>query len=818
MAETIYERSVQDVLPSYFLTYAQSVLQDRAIPSGFDGLKPVHRRVLMSFNDLKLFSNVPYQKCAKVCGIALGNYHPHGDQSVYEALVGLAQDFNMRYPLVDGSGNFGSIDGQPSAAMRYTQARLSPFGELMLQDVENLSDMKDNFDNTSKEPVDLPTYFPNLLMNGIPTAIAVGMATKFAPHYAKDIYNAILYVIDCQKKNTNPDIEKIIDIIKAPDFPTGAQIINGNQVRNIYRTGKGAVTLRAKYIVENNSIIYTEIPYKVTPSSIVQAIASLNISDIRDVRDESSEKSGLRIVVELKKNANADWIINKLFKETPLQSNFNVNMIAIMNNRPEGNLNILQIIGYYLQNLSRVHYKKINLELQTLEKKLFNTQTMLNAIERIDDIINIIKTSEEPVASLVNELTFTKEQAEYICSLRLSFLSKASKTDLESKEKEYLDKIHQLQLILSSQNNFLSDITDKIRSIRDSKIFKNDVRRTEILNLTEDSSQDERNFVKNEPVVITYSNKDMIKATRPEEYKTNKRNAMGVVNKTLREDEYISQMLTLNTHDNLLLFSDLGRCYLLPVYKIPISGRNESSRSINNFVNLTDGEKILSIVAAINSDSDNSIIMVTSQGIIKRVSLKELLNGRISTVGTKAITLMENDRIRSVSVCEHGSNIIIFTSQGRGLKINIDDEDKPIRSMGKSARGLTALKLKADETVVSASKVEEGRSVILVTTMGFGKRLLANSFKDQKRNQAPINYFAKIDKVGKIVNGLNIGRDEDLLITTKMGQTLRIDVNNIKPSSRTASGVKFINIKESNDSVVSISTVKKEEVEDESKK
>ena len=818
MAETIYERSVQDVLPSYFLTYAQSVLQDRAIPSGFDGLKPVHRRVLMSFYDLKLFSNVPYQKCAKVCGIALGNYHPHGDQSVYEALVGLAQDFNMRYPLVDGSGNFGSIDGQPSAAMRYTQARLSPFGELMLQDVENLSDMKDNFDNTSKEPIDLPTYFPNLLMNGIPTAIAVGMATKFAPHYAKDVYNAILYVIDCQKKNTDPDIEKIIDIIKAPDFPTGAQIINGNQVRNIYRTGKGAVTLRAKYIVENNSIIYTEIPYKVTPSSIVQAIASLNISDIRDVRDESSEKSGLRIVVELKKNANADWIINKLFKETPLQSNFNVNMIAIMNNRPEGNLNILQIIDYYLQNLSRVHYKKINLELQTLEKKLFNTQTMLNAIERIDDIINIIKTSEEPVTSLVNELTFTKEQAEYICSLRLSFLSKASKTDLESKEKEYLDKIHQLQLILSSQNNFLSDITDKIRLIRDSKIFKNDVRRTEILNLTEDSSQDERNFVKNEPVVITYSNKDMIKATRPEEYKTNKRNAMGVVNKTLREDEYISQMLTLNTHDNLLLFSDLGRCYLLPVYKIPISGRNESSRSINNFVNLTDGEKILSIVAAINSDSDNSIIMVTSQGIIKRVSLKELLNGRISTVGTKAITLMENDRIRSVSVCEHGSNIIIFTSQGRGLKINIDDEDKPIRSMGKSARGLAALKLKADETVVSASKVEEGRSVILVTTMGFGKRLLANSFKDQKRNQAPINYFAKIDKVGKIVNGLNIGRDEDLLITTKMGQTLRIDVNNIKPSSRTASGVKFINIKESNDSVVSISTVKKEEVEDENKK
>ena len=814
MPEIIYDESVNNSIRPRFLAYAQSVLQDRAIPSGFDGLKPIHRRVLMSFYDLNILSNSPYRKSAITIGHCLGHYSPHGDQSAYDALVGLAQDFNMRYPLVDGSGNFGSVNGTPSAAMRYTESRLSPYGELMCQDVKTLADTKDNFDSSSQEPIDLPSYFPNLLMNGT-SGIAVGFATKFAPHYAKDVYNALLYVIDSKIKNKFYSIDKVIDIIKAPDFPTGAQIINGAQVREIYKTGRGPVTLRAKYVIEKNNIVYTEIPYKVTPNSIVQAIASLNISDIKDIRDETSKRTGIRIVVELKKGANSDWIINKLFKETPLQSNFNINMVAIMNNRPETNLNISQIIAYYLEKLSAIHLKSLNLELETNYKKLFNTQAMLNAIEKIDDIIRIIKNSDDPVQGMVDELTFTKEQAEYIYNLKISSLSKASKQDLENKQKLFLAEVERLERILSSNETFFEDLAAKLRSIRDSKIFKNDSRRTEILNISSNDSTDMRDFVKNEPVIITYSTKGMIKATRPDEYKTNRRNAMGVTNKTLREDEYISQMLTLNTHDNLLLFSDLGRCYLLPVYKIPISSRTGISRSINNFINLTDGEKILNIVATITQkdECNTSIVMVTKFGYIKRIMLEELLRGRTSTVGTKAITLSNEDRICSVNTCEPNTEIVIFTNQGRGLKINIDDEDRPIRSMGKTARGNMALKLKDAEQVISASKVESGRSVILVTTSGFGKRLEAKTFKDQKRNQTPINYFANIGKVGNIVGGLNISSSEDLLITTKMGQTLRIDVNSIKPSSRTASGVKFINIKDKNDTVVSISTVNK--VEDE---
>lgn len=807
MAEVIYDESVNQSIRPRFLAYAQSVLQDRAIPSCFDGLKPIHRRVLMSFYDLNILSNSPYRKSAITIGHCLGNYSPHGDQSAYDALVGLAQEFNMRYPLVDGSGNYGSINGTPAAAMRYTESRLSQYGELMCQGVETLAETKDNFDNSKQEPIDLPSYFPNLLMNGT-SGIAVGFATKFAPHYAKDIYNAILYVIKCRIDKKYPDIEKIIDIIQAPDFPTGAQIINGLQVRNIYKTGKGAVVLRAKYIIEKKSIIYTEVPYKTAPNDIVQSIASLNISDIKDVRDETSKRTGVRIVVELRKGANTDWIINKLFKETPLQSNFNVNMVAIMNNKPETDLNIFQIICYYLQQLCKVHNRSIKLKLENNNKKLFNTQTMLDAIKEINDIIRIIRTEDNPVQKMMDELAFTKEEAEYIYNLKISSLSKASKEDLEQKKDQYLKEIHQLQLILSSETNFLSDIADKIKSIRDSKIFKNDHRRTEILNLDLNNSQDMRSYIKNEPVIITYSNKGQIKATRPDEYKTTKRNTMGIKTKTLREDEFITNMLILNTHDNLLLFSDIGRCYLLPVYKIPIASKNAASKSINNFVNLMEDETIIKVVA-LTDTTDKSVVMVTKRGYIKRIDLALLTKSRISTVGTKAISLSEDDKIKAVNICDKNEDIVIFTSNGRGLKLNIDDEAKPIRMMGKTAKGVSAIKLTKDEYVVNAAPIKSNQSLIIVTTNGYGKRIDVSAFKNQKRNQTPINYMSK-SKLGPIVNGIFVSENEELLITTRQGQILRMNVDNIKPLSRTATGLSFINIKDKDDYVVSISAVNKE--------
>lgn len=816
MAEQVQNIALEQVMAPRFLSYAQSVLLDRAIPSGFDGLKPIHRRILTAMLELGLLSSQPYKKSAKTIGAVLASYSPHSDASAYEALVGLAQDFNMRYPLVDGSGNFGSINGDPPAALRYTESRLSPYGELLLGDVFNLAEMKPNFDNSGQEPVDLVGYFPQILCGSI-NGIAVGFATKFAPHYARDVYNAIIKYIEDTIEGTNTPIDELIDIIKAPDFPTGASIINGSDLRDIYKTGHGSVILRAKYTIDKDKIIYTEIPYKVTPCSIVNDIVSLNISDIKDVRDESSARNGIRIVVELKKGTNSDWIINRLFKETGLQSNFNINMVAIMDNRPAINLDLKTIIVYYLNKISDVHFKSISKQIEDFQTKLFRINTMLKAIQHIENIAMIIKNEEDPKTALSFVLSFTEEESEYILNCKLSSLSRASKEELDVRKKKCEDELSRLTEILSTTPNFLNNLKEKFISVRDSKIFKDDKRRTEILDLNiNNKNQDIRNFIKKESVVITYSNKGMIKATRPDEFKTTRRNSMGVKNKTLREDEYICNMLTLDTHSEILLFSDLGKCYALPVCKIPISGRNGATKSINNYLNLANEEKILFLTGITDSETqaNQNVIMVTKHGFIKRIDLSLLTKTRNSIIGTKAITLQEGDKICGVNICGQNSDIIIFTSQGRGLKFNIDDETKPIRSMGKAAKGLLALKLKNEELVVNASVIDENRSIILVTSKGFGKRLDYKTFKNQKRNQTPVNYMANITKVGNIIDGIMVDKDEELLITTKENQTLRLDITEISPSSRTAQGLKLINIKGDTDSVVGISAIKKEEVDE----
>lgn len=724
----------------------------------------------------------------------------------------------MRYPLVDGSGNYGSPNGDSAAAMRYTEARLSPFGELLLGDVDNLADTKDNFDNSGQEPVNLVGYFPELLCNPC-NGIAVGFSTKFAPHYAKDVYNAIILTIDNVINEKETTVDDLIDIIKAPDFPTGAQIINTSELKNIYKTGKGSVILRAKYKTEKDKIVYNEIPYKVSPNSIVSSIAALNISDIKDVRDESSSRNGIRIVVDLKKGANSEWIINKLFKDTPLQSNYNVNMVAIMDNKPVVNLDLKTIIDYYLNNISVVHNKSIVKQLNDINSRLTSVNTMLKAIQHIDEIARIIKEDEDPKNSLCANLQLEESEAEYILNCKLSSLSRASKEDLESKKTKYENESARLNTILSSLQNFLTDLKEKFISIRDSKIFKNDARRTELLDLNINTkSLDIKAYTKKEPVVVTYSNKGMIKATRPDEYKTNRRNAMGVKNKSLREDEFICNMLTLDTHSELLLFSDLGKCYTLPVCKIPINNRNGASKSINNYINLEDDEHILSIIGMSDTESETdnrSVVMVTKFGYIKRIDLKLLTKARSSTVGTKAITLQDNDKIKGVNICGPNSDIIIFTSYGRGLKLNIDDDTKPIRMMGKLARGCSAIKLKDDEVVVNASVIDENRSIVLVTSNGYGKRLDYKAFKDQKRNQTPVIYMSRISKVGNIIDGIMVNHDEDLMITTHQGQTLRLNIDDIKSTSRTAMGLKYINIKAENDHVISITAIRKEKEDEE---
>ena len=585
----------------------------------------------------------------------------------------------------------------------------------------------------------------------------------------------------------------------------------------MYKTGKGTITLRAKYKMEKNNIVYTDVPYKVTPDSIVLAIASLEISDIKDVRDESSIRSGgVRIVVELKKDANPEWIINRLFKSTPLQSNYSVNMTMIIDNKPAQNVSIDKIFNYYLDNIEKVHRKDLDIQLKDLSKKNRNLSAIKTVIEDIDKFIHLVRNEEDPVSAIESTYGFSKEEAEYVYGLKISSLSKASEEDIIKKISDITIEIKRLSEIVNDRVKFLTDIKNKFKAIRDSKLFKNDCRRTELLNITSDSS-DIRAFVKDEPVIITYSNKGMIKATRPTEFKVNKRNAMGVKTKSLREDEIVTNMLTLNTHDDLLLLTDLGRCYIVPVYKIPIGSRNSAPKSINNYITLNEDERILSIIG-IPKESDNkeekfNIVFVTKLGYIKRISLDDLIKGRASTVGTRAIVLSDGDRIKGASICHDNSDIVIFTSHGRGLMFNIDDEDKPLRCMGKMARGVLAIKLKNEEYVVNSSLMEPENSIVLITTLGYMKRMDYKSFKQQKRNQTPVKYMSKIDKVGYIVDGIIVTEEEDLLVTTKFGQILRCDINSISTSSRTASGVKCIRIKDDNDIVISASSVAKDEEE-----
>lgn len=809
MSESVQKISIHQILPDKFLDYSKSVLQERAIPSGFDGLKPVQRRVLMSYYDLKLFSSTPYKKSVKVVGECLGSYHAHGDKSVYDALVALAQDFNMRYPLVDGSGNYGSVNGEAAAQMRYTESKLSPYGELMLDNVKKLAEMKPNFDGSGLEPINLASFFPNLLLNGV-SGIAVGMATKFPPHYAKDVYDALLKAINCEIKGEKITEDTLIDIIKGPDFPTGAIIVNGKDMKNIYKTGKGNIVLRAKYHIEKKSIIYTELPYKITQDKIIQAVAALNISDIKDIRDESSLTNGVRIVVDLKNDSDPEIIVNRLFKETPLQSNFSVNMVAIIDNKPDDNINLKKLILYYLKNLSLVHYKDLNNQLNELREKTFTLNCMIKAIENLNKIADILKESDDPIQTMINVIGFSQEEAEYVFNCRLSSLSKASKKDLEEKLDKNKNDILKIENILKDQKNFLKNLAEKVKAIRDSKLFKNDKRRTEITSIELTKALNIKNLIKNESILITYSNKNTIKAIRSSSDGINKRSGCGEKLKTLRENEYICDILTSNTHSNLLLFSSLGYCYLLPVNKLSIGTRTSPSQSIFNFIKLADNEEILGIS---NAAKDLSVVLVTKLGFIKRLNLSDLNTSCIRSAKSKIITLTENDIVKSADICASDTEIVIFTDQGRGLKLNIDDETKPVRPMGKTAKGTAAIKLKKDEVVAGASVIDKNHFIVLITENGFGKRLDNKLFKNQKRNQSPVNYIGKNTDIGKVINALSVTSDEKILITTQKNENVFINISHLLSGTKTSAPIKIANSE--NILIKAISIKKNEEKNDE---
>jgi DNA gyrase subunit A len=805
--QTIEPKEISSVLPELFLLYATDVIKDRAIPRIEDGLKPVQRRILYAMYENNNTSHHPYIKSAKTVGTVLGSYHAHGDSSVYDAMVTLSQPFAMRYPLIDGHGNWSSIDGSPAAAYRYTEARLSPVAELLLEDInKDTIDMQDNFDNTTKEPVALGGYFPQLICNPS-TGIAVGVATSFVPHYAGDVFKAADYMLECAVKDKKVNIDDIINIIKAPDFPTGGIIVNGDEIADIYRTGHGTIRIRAKYRIEDEkthkNIVFYELPYKINYNKMMESITKLAEStvEIDDVRDESSSRVGIRIVVELKKrkdgNTQEDWIINKLFKETELQSSYSCNFVAIdTNNRPLEHISLQDMLEAYINRCCLTYYKSIEFDRIKYQERLHAIDIMLFTYEHADEIIRIIKSSENPIQDMSDTLKISIEWAEQIFDMKIRSISKLSKDKLLVEKEDLLKKVSYIDTVLNDNILFTNNVRAKIKEVASNKIFAKDKRRTAIdtINIV----SDDRSLIKNEQVVITYTNHDMIRSIRSAEYKTTKGISSGVKTK-LKENEVITNMLTLFTKDDLLCFTNFGRCHILPVFKIPIVSKSQQGKYLSTILNLENGERVLSIISADpKKTKDKSLVFVTKLGFIKRLDASKLSKTHHVT---KCITFNEGDTLAEVLLCGPKDSIVMISSHGKALHINLADEKKPIRSSGRTAKGVIAMTVPDNEEVVSATIADAKKSFVTVSKHGYVKKMNFSDFQIHGRGSQ--GSVIKSKENDDIIFAMAASDTQLLVMASESGKVSKVPVKKFKVHARTASGNYGMKLVD-NDTVVSV--------------
>lgn len=827
MPEVIVQSGLNSVIGKKYLDYAMYVSKGRALPSVFDGCKPVQRRILFDMFELGLFPNKPYKKSARVVGDVLGKYHPHGDTSVYEAMVIMAQDFSMRYPLVDGHGNFGSIDGDGAAAMRYTEAKLSRIGEAMMNDIKkNTVDFKPNYDGEEQEPKELPTLFPNLLANGT-TGIAVGLATDFLPHNLKDLYSAMYYLIDCARDEVEADINTVIDLVKAPDFPGGGEIIGLDGVRKAYREGQGKCVLRGKYTVETNkkqtNIIITELPFKTNKTKMVNKIAN-ELKDIKnskgviikkglftqvkEVTDESN-KDGIRVVIELKAGENPDIVINNLIKQDiGFQKSLKMNFTALDNSQPKV-FNIKDALEEFMSHAASVVIRRSQYSLEKAERRYEIVLGVLKLFEgdNLDIVIDTIRKSEDPEAS-VRALGYTEVQAHFICETKLGRLSKLSHDQFNKEQEDLEATINHLTLVLSDQNVLLEVIRADFKDLENR--FGDD-RRTEItLDYTTIEDED---LIEDEELIITYTTDGVIKAVAEKVYNTQRRGGKGVSGANAKDDEAIKFMFTSNSKDDLLFFTNTGRCYTLKAYKIGKSTKAAKGKSINNYLNLEPGEKILNVLNTnIKNNPDSYLLMVTKLGTIKKLALGEL-STRYSY--TKVITFKEGDSLCQARLI-NDENIIIVTQLGQSIRIDTALEGgKAIRPMGRSAAGVKAITLNADDEVVDMCIVTDEDSLLTLTEYGMAKRTKVSEWNLIGRGAKGVVAHKLSNKTGAIVCALVANDEEELLIATATGQIQRIKNDSIRECGRATTGVKAMNLNEG-DFIVSASSCKAdiEEVEE----
>ena len=810
---------LEEEMRTSYLDYSMSVIVSRAIPDVRDGLKPVHRRILYAMLDLGLWYTRPYKKSARLVGEVLGKYHPHGDTSVYEAMARMAQDWSLRYPLVDGQGNFGSVDGDKPAAMRYTEARLASIAHHMLRDIKkNTVDFKYNFDESLTEPTVLPTVLPTLLLNGS-SGIAVGMATNLPPHNLTEVIDAIIAYI----KNPNITVQEIMKIIPAPDFPTGGIIYGYNGIRETYETGKGKITLRAKLYIEETknktSIIVTEIPYQVNKATLVKNIADL-IKDtdkdkepelykilnmISDLRDESS-KEGIRIVIELKKDAIPDIVSNQLFKHTQLQVTFGANMLALVKGRPRL-LSLTKILKSFIEHRNEVIIRRTKFDLEVAEKRAHILEGFIIALDNLDAVISTIRKSkdkQEASIKLQEKFKFTELQAKAILELQIYRLTGLERENIVKEYKDTLQLIEKLTSILNSKDLQMQIIIDELTEIKEKFADK---RRTEIVYATEELNNED--FIVNEEVIVTISHSGYIKRIPANTYRQQNKGGKGLKGLTTSENDFVEHIFHASTHHYLLFFTDKGKVYKIKVYDLPEGNRNAKGRAIANVINKEDDEKVTAYLSVKEFKEDEYVIMCTKYGIVKKTEMSAFAN--IRSNGIIAITLRENDKLISAKVTDGNSEIILGTHNGLACRFK---EDK-VRAMGRTASGVRGIAISNNDLVVAmvVVKPHQDAQVLVVSEKGFGKRTKIEDFRLTNRGGKGVISMNVTKKTGKVVRIIPAIDSQDLIVITAGGILIRQDISKIRTIGRNTQGVKLIKL-DTDDLIADITSVDHEEKQD----
>ena len=805
--EKIVSRSIEAEVKDSYLNYAMSVIVGRALPDVRDGLKPVHRRILFAMQELSLEHSKPYKKCARIVGEVLGKYHPHGDVAVYDTLVRLAQDFSLRYPLVEGQGNFGSIDGDSAAAMRYTEARLASVADAMLNDIEkDTVNFGPNFDASLQEPLLLPSALPNLLCNGS-NGIAVGMATNIPPHNLNEVADAIMYLLD------NPEAEPkdLMRYIKGPDFPTGGVICGKTGIKEAYNTGRGKVTVRAKATIEHQKngrewIVVTEIPYQVQKSSIVEAAAELvedkKMEGISDIRDES-DKDGMRIVFELKRDVEPQIVLNQLFKHTQLETTFGIIMLALVDNRPRV-LNLRQILDCYIGHRKVIIRRRTQFELDKALKRAHILEGLKIALKFIDRIIKVIKTSKTVPAAkenLIKEFDLSEIQATAILEMQLQRLTALERDKLDAEYAELLKKIEICRAILASEKKIESIIKEELGEIKKSY---GDERRTEIVGEVEEIDMED--LIADEDVVVTISHGGYIKRLPVSAYRKQKRGGKGVTGAEVKEEDFVEHLFVASTKDYLLIFTDKGQVYWLKVYEIPQASRVSKGKAIVNLVQMKQDEKISSTIPIREFSADKFLIMSTKLGSIKKTSLDAYSNPRKG--GIIGMSVDKKDELIGVELTDGKQEIMLGTRMGKAIRF----PESLVREMGRQAQGVRAIKLDKNDEVISMVQAKKDDSILTVTGLGFAKRSPAAEYRLTARGGKGIINIKVTDKNGPAISLKTVSDNDELMVITQNGIFLRCAVKDIRTTGRSSQGVRLIKLQDK-DRVSCIAPVIAEEEE-----